>query len=646
VPGILLCHSHHNPKQQGELQDMAMTWACQGCAVLVMDQIGHGERRQHPFKTDKDYPEKFAVDRQDYYFRYNEGMQLDLVGESLIGWMVGDLMRGVDVLMTIKNIDKDRIMLLGSVAGGGDPAAVTAALDPRITCVVPFNFGGPQPETKYPLPDDAEKRFNYLGGASWESTRNLKFSGRDDFLPWVIVGAAAPRKLIYGHEFAWDKDHDPVWARLQTIYGFYGAEKSLAASWGRGAVTGKPPESTHCNNIGPEQRKMIYPAFKEWFKLPVPEQEANVRRSKDDLTCLTAQMLEMVKPPLVQQLAADLADERIDKARLRWDPIDPDKRTAQVKKEWSKLLGDIEPKAAPKVTQVSKDTMGGATVKRLSLEVEPGIIVPLLLLTPADKKESVPVVIGLAQEGKQGFLKHRADMIAGLLKQGVAVCLPDVRGTGETRPGDGRGRRSAATELSAMNWMLGQTLLGSRLLDLRSVIRMLKSEKGIDANHIALWGDSFAPVNERGFNPAVPLDADKLPPQSEPLGGLLALFGALYEDKVQAVYVHGGLVSYRSILDSPFCYVPHDALVPGALKSGDLCDVASALAPRSLRMEGLVDGLNRKVNGQMLAKSYLPALTGYKQQGRPQGLRLDVERGKDDALVSWFAAQLKRNGRK
>ena len=46
MPGLLICHSHHNPKTEGELQDMGMTWARQGCAVLVMDQLGHGERRQ------------------------------------------------------------------------------------------------------------------------------------------------------------------------------------------------------------------------------------------------------------------------------------------------------------------------------------------------------------------------------------------------------------------------------------------------------------------------------------------------------------------------------------------------------------------------------------------------------------------------
>jgi cephalosporin-C deacetylase-like acetyl esterase len=645
MPGILICHSHHNPKEQSELQDMAMTWACQGCAVLVMDEIGHGERRQHPFKTEKDYPDKFRAGRQDYFFRYNTGMQLDLVGESLAGWMAGDILRGVDVLSAIKNIDKDRIILLGAVAGGGDQAAVAAALDSRIKCVAPFNFGGPQPETTYPLPPEAERMFNYLGGGSWESTRNLKFSGRDGFLPWVIVGSVAPRYLIYGHEFSWDKEHDPVWARFQKIYSFYGADKSLASVHGRGKVTGTAgPENTHCNNIGPEHRQQIYPAFKEWFQLPVPQQEAKFRRPADDLQCLTPKVLEKVKPALVHELAGELADRQIAQVQLRGDPLDANKRKEQLKKEWQKLLGNIDPKDAPKITVQSQGALPGATVRRLVLEVEPGIVVPVLLLLPEGKKENVPVVIGLAQEGKQAFLKQRADMIAGLLKQGVAVCLPDVRGTGETRPGNGRDRNSAATSISSSEWMLGQTLVGSRLRDVRSVIRALKNEQAIDAARIALWGDSFAPVNAKSFNPAVPLDADKFPPQAEPLGGLLALFGALYEDKVQAVTIHGGLVSYRSVLESPFCYVPHDSLVPGALKSGDLCDVAAAIAPRSLRLEGLVDGLNRQVNGETLAKSYLSALIGYKQQGRPQGLRLDVERAKDDALAQWLAAQLKGKG--
>ena len=206
------------------------------------------------------------------------------------------------------------------------------------------------------------------------------------------------------------------------------------------------------------------------------------------------------------------------------------------------------------------------------------------------------MVLGLAQDGKQAFLKNRSAAIAELLDGGAAVCLADVRGTGETRPATTPGCTPGADhDLAASEGLLGQTLLGSRLRDVRSVLRYLRSREDLDAGRVALWGDSFAPPNPKGQDLAVPLGVDEFPDLAEPLGGLLALFGGLFEDGVRAVYVRGGLTGYHSLLQSPFCYVPHDVVVPGALTAGDLCDVAAALAPRPLRLEGLVDGLNREV---------------------------------------------------
>ncbi|MBY0397340.1 MAG: acetylxylan esterase, partial [Thermoleophilia bacterium] len=134
-PAILIAHSHHNPKTQGELQDMGMTWARAGVIVLVPDLPGHGERRNHPFRSAADHAGPFRVGRQDYYFRANAGVQLAVAGESLMGWMVRDLTTGVDLLTARPDVDPARIILLGSVAGGGDPAGVTAALDDRIAAV-------------------------------------------------------------------------------------------------------------------------------------------------------------------------------------------------------------------------------------------------------------------------------------------------------------------------------------------------------------------------------------------------------------------------------------------------------------------------------------------------------------------------------
>src|SRR5262249_51757003 len=133
---------------------------------------------------------------------------------------------------------------------------------------------------------------------------------------------------------------------------------------------------------------------------------------------------------------------------------------------------------------------------------------------------------------------------------------------------------------------------------------------------LALWGDSFAPVNAPDRSAVVPWDAKELPDQAEPLGGLLALLGALFEDDVRAVAVRGGLVGYASLLESPFFYVPHDAIVPGAVAVGDLVEVVGALAPRPLRLEGLVNGRNQWVAADALAKTLESAMQAYRAAGK------------------------------
>jgi len=640
MPGILIVHSHHNPKTQGELQDMGMTWARLGCAVLVMDQLGHGERRQHPFKDATSYPGSFRPGRQDYFFRYNVALQLHTIGDSLIGWMVWDLHRGVDVLLA-RGADKDRIILLGAVAGGGDPAGVAAALDPRITAVVPFNFGGPQPETVYPLPADAEESFNYAGGGSWESTRNLRLSARDGFLPWVIVGSVAPRGLIHAHEFSWDRDRDPVWKRYLRIYGFYDAADRLAATQGRGLLSGQPPEASHCNNIGPEHRQGIYPTLNRWFGMPAPARETSQRRPAEELTCLTPDMT--LKP--VHQLAAELGAERAAAARRRLAPLSLDARRQQLRRDWARLLGTVEPVGEPRVTPQQSQRLGTITVERVALEVEPQIVVPVILLLPERASGArTPVVLAFAQQGKHAFLKERSAAIAELLRGGAAVCLPDLRGTGETRPaGDSRGRQSAGTSLSASELMLGQTLLGERLRDLRSVMRYLRTRPEFDAARVGLWGDSFAPVNAADRNLAAPLDADRLPDQSEPLGTTLALLAALFEDNVRVVYARGGLSGFASLLNSPFLYVPHDAVVPGALTAGDLCDMAAALAPQPLRLADLVDSGNRPVSGDRLNKEFAPTRAGYESAKSLDRLVIDAAGGDPGEAARWLLTQLRRD---
>ncbi len=639
MPGILIVHSHHNPKTQGELQDMGMTWARQGCVVLVPDQLGHGERRQHPFATDKDFPRPFKVGRQDYYFRYNAGVQLQLVGESLMGWMVWDLMRGIDVLCQRPGVAKDKVVVLGSVAGGGDPAAVLAALDRRVAAVAPFNFGGPQPETKFPLPADADAAFNFMGGGSWESTRNLRLSGRDGFLPWVIVAAAAPRGLIYAHEFAWDETRDPVWRRLQTIYDFYDAREKLASLHGRGSVKGTPPESTHCNNIGPEHRKGIYPPLAKWFGLAPPDREYQKRLPADQLQCLTAEARAKLKPVAVCDLARRLARPGMTASQTERNNVPPIQRRGALQRQWADLLGlEVLRDGRVDAVQQGKWPGGRWNTQVIRHPRDAAIAVPVLWLLPAGGMENGPAVVAVAHAGKAGFLEHRAETIARLLQAGVAVCLPDLRGTGELRnAGNARGRTSSDTALSASAWMHGRTVLGGQVRDLLLVLDTVRHQ---GFGPIALWGDSFAPVNGPETQLAVPHDAERAPRIGEPMGGLAVLLAGLLapDGAVRAIHADGGLASYRSVLADPFFYVPHDALVPGALTVGDLGDVAQAWAPRPLSFVAPIDGHNRRVKAAELRQAFARTRVAY--EGLRGTLMMRDEPASAEAVAAWLTRAL------
>jgi cephalosporin-C deacetylase-like acetyl esterase len=637
MPGILIAHAHHGGKRDSELQDMGMTWARAGCMVLVIDQVGYGERRSHPFHRAADFDKPYKTGRQDYFFRYDTGIQLQLLGDSLMGWMAWDLMRGIDVLLTRDGIDAKRIALLGAVAGGGDPAGVTAALDPRITCCVPFNFGGPQPETKVPLPDDAETSFNYLLFTYWDSTRGLRLGASGDFPHWVITASIAPRYLIHGHEFAWDKERDPVWKRYQKVWGdFYQTADRVGVAHGKGVLKLRPPEASHCNNIGEFHRRMIHPLFDQWFGIKATEFHAP--RPGDELVCLTGQAKKDIKPQSLNEAMRAIGTARIEKARARLAGKSADEHRQMLRAEWSKLLGPIAPAkpAVVKATATDAEAVRGVKVERIVLEVEPGIVVPVVVLAPRKRAKQAPAVIGLAQAGKAGFLKERSGDLSKLLDSGVIVVLPDLRGTGETQSGSARGKDSSGTNHSVHVQLFGETLLGQRLRDLRSVMAYLRTRSEVDGKRITLWGDSFPPTNTAKTNFQVPHGVDGWPSHAEPLGGLLGLFGALYEDDVRAVFVSGGLTSYHSVLTHFAVLVPHDASVPGALTAGDLCDLAGALAPRPLRFENMVDHMNRPVSSDTLRKAYAPTIEGY--SAHPQALTFADQRS---SAAVWILEQLK-----
>jgi hypothetical protein len=376
---------------------------------------------------------------------------------------------------------------------------------------------------------------------------------------------------------------------------------------------------------------MIHPLFEKWLGVKAVEYSKPFRG--DELLCLTAQVRKDLKPKGLTTVTSEMGAARVEKARKRLAALSADERREALRDDWGKLLGPIAPGKAV-VKSAKTETTEGVKVERVVLEVEPGIVVPLLVLSPEKAAKKAPVVIGLAHAGKAGFLKERSAEIDKLVAGGAVFVLPDLRGIGETGAGASRGRDSRDTDQSVHVQLFGETLLGQRLRDLRCVMAYLRTRSDLDGKRITLWGDSFAPRNSEKTRFEVPHGVDGWPTHAEPLGGLLGLLGALYED-VHAVFVSGGLTSYRSVLGHFAVLVPHGDCVPGALTAGDLCDLAGAIALRPLHLENVVDHLNRPASEAVVRKEYAPTIKSYAD--RPKALSFS---DKQTSAAAWILRQL------
>lgn len=623
APAIIIHHSFHYPKTQGELHDMGELWARAGAAVLIPERLGFGER----IETTPWY-------RQAYASRFTFRQQLGLAGESFTGWMAWDLIRAVDLLAERPEIDRERIVMIGAVAGGAEPAAIAAALDERIRALVPFNY------------DHGHFRLDADLPGEFPNELSMSF----------VTASVAPRYYVRASEFGREGAEQPdfpnlwvdAWERSRRIWGLYGAEDRLAAIQGYGLIRLSMERVSHCFSVGPQQRAELYPLLNRWFGIawPAPEdlailpdsmlstnpyreearrQEAVRRRPHADLLSIPPALSARLARKRLHELAWEKGARLLAAARAARAELAPQERRSRLRDELRRLLGDIEPPKEVRAQRFWTRRLSGATAEAIALEVEEGIAVPLLWLRPLSAGR-VPAVVAVTKSGKDRFLATAPRQIEALVRAGIAVCLPDLRGTGETAPTFDW--YNTGEEAAQMALALNRPLLGARLKDLRTVLAWLRGQGEVDPRRIGLWGESFAPANPRG--PAVvELDFESAPAlrhHSEPMGALVALLAALYEDSAAAVAVQGGLASYLSLLENPFTRTPADASVHGILTVADVGDIALALAERPLLMAAFVNGLNERLEAGEVTAAFGAASPAYRLEPQDVG--------------AWFAGRL------
>ncbi len=190
----------------GYHRDFALQCVANGFAALAIEQLGFGHRREENAR------------RQGAGVSSCQplaGAAL-LLGETMIGWRVWDVMRSVDYLHTRSDVDPQRIAVMG-LSGGGKTALYSAALDERIKAAVISGYFNTFKASIYSLSHCID---NYVPGL-------LKYAEMAD-----IAGLIAPRPLHIENG-----TRDPIFPvdaakeafqKLRRIYEVFGAAERVS----------------------------------------------------------------------------------------------------------------------------------------------------------------------------------------------------------------------------------------------------------------------------------------------------------------------------------------------------------------------------------------------------------------------------------
>jgi len=239
--------------------------------------------------------------------------------------------------------------------------------------------------------------------------------------------------------------------------------------------------------------------------------------------------------------------------------------------------------------QILEETdMGNYTRRKILLQTEPTVFMPVYVLIPKKKREHSPCVIATHGHGSSGknAIAYRTEIPSvkemiekynytygiRLVEMGYTVFCPDARGFGERREKRGQTDEehaflnSTCAELNRMAISLGLSLTGLWIWDLMRLVDYIRQNPETSRSRIGCVGLSG--------------------------GGLQCLWLSALDDRIACGVVSGYFYGYGdSLLRMPGnCSCNY---VPGLWKVADMGDIGALIAPRPLLVEtGTVDHLN------------------------------------------------------
>lgn len=536
-PGVLFpCGHSENGKAAANYQKACMLLANNGCAALIFDPPGQGERKQILLEKGHDHLVNAALFKSTSEHMVT-GVAPVLLGQNLATHFIWDGMRGIDYLQSRDDIIADRIGCTGS-SGGGNQTAFLMALDERIVAAAPGNFiTTTRIKNDRPGPGDAEQNI----------FSQTKYGiDHPDFL---LMRAPKPTLIL-----AATQDFVPI----EGSWIAYRQAKRLYSNLGLSErVNLVETDDKHGYNA--ELRVAMVRWMRRWLL------GTDDAVTDEELTPFSDNQLQCISQgqTLLVDGAKSIFDLNREEAR---------RQAEQRSAVWKRLSSDQRRAAVREVAGISEDAdLSGAHVKRLSdvgrdgyqiqrfvFSVSLELKLPALLFVPDESNGNAMIYLHADVKSTEAGVGGE---LGRLVRSGRTVLAIDVAGCGETqmkpwRYGSMSGVLGPNSAEFYVAYMLGRSFVGLRAEQIVTATKWLRSRTGAKRRiDLIATGELCVPA----------LHAAVVAP-----------------DHFGSIDLRGGLHAWKSVIDTPVTERQLINVVHGALQSYDLPDLREMIPEDTL----------------------------------------------------------------
>ncbi|MFD2101496.1 alpha/beta hydrolase family protein [Flagellimonas iocasae] len=562
-----------------------------GFVVFTIDPMGQGERYEYWGKK----AGRFEVKYPDHEHSF-AGAQCLISGYSTGNYFIWDVIRGIDYMLSRKEVDPNRIGMTGR-SGGGNLTAYVGALDDRILATAPECY-----ITSY------EYIYRTIGPQCAEQNLyQMIAKGLDhgDF-----IEARAPKPIL-------------IISTTRDFFSIQGARETFQEAQNMYSTLGKPEnlrmvEDDDRHSSTTKNRKAMYAFFQKELNNPGSPEDIDVEvpTIKELQVTKTGQLTTSFKTKSIYELNKDKVKDQ--EAARQSSRKDFDNHASEVVASAAEIAGFTAP------TDFGKEIFSGRfvnpdhTMEKYLLQGSGDYKIPSLVLKPLENQKN-ETILYFDSAGMEHAIKQDS-AITQILNEGYTIVLADLPGIGSLGPGYLKG--DSYIEGVSYNQWFGAMLVGKSFVGLRAedIIRVLHFSKNV--------------LKPDGKVSAIAVG---------PLGGEL-LHAAAFDKRIEKVAMVESLLSYSDITSTQFYktdYIPFT--VPGALEKYDLPDLMASLFPRSITVIDPVSADGAPADRYKIDSLLEFPLGIYTKKGRNADLTTHINASKEDSatekLIHWLRAK-------